>query len=103
MASGTDALYLSGRAIIDDGLLDRLEEARGETTALGQALPFVFDGSVMALAPTPFSAIGTASTTRSGESASRRVLTYLRFECSLELNSSMAPDLARRCSGFANC
>lgn len=54
LASGVDALYLSGRALLSDGLLDNLELARIEATGSEQAVPFPLAGVTMAMAPHGF-------------------------------------------------
>lgn len=54
LASGVDALYLSGRAVIPDDLFEKLELARIESAASGQPVPFFFGDVAVALAPHAF-------------------------------------------------
>ena len=54
LASGVDALYLSGRAAIAGELLERLEKIRCEAIELDARLPFQFGSLEMTLAPHAF-------------------------------------------------
>jgi hypothetical protein len=54
LASGVDALYLSGRAALPQTLLDRLDAARIEAEALDGELPFQFGNLAMLIAPHAF-------------------------------------------------
>lgn len=54
MASGVDALYLSGRASVPEQLLDRLEAARIEATAANRAVSFDLSGQEFAVLPHAF-------------------------------------------------
>ena len=54
LASGVDALYLSGRAALPSPLLDRLESAREEAIALDARPPFQFGALEMFIAPHSF-------------------------------------------------
>jgi hypothetical protein len=51
LASGIDALYLSGRANLPGELLGRLEVARGEADRAKSAVPFTLDGVDYQLKP----------------------------------------------------
>ena len=51
LASGVDALYLSGRANLPGELLGRLEVARGEADRSKAAVPFILDGVEYQLKP----------------------------------------------------
>jgi len=51
LASGIDALYLSGRAAVPSGLLDRLAEARVAAEMVSEAVPIELGGSEFAMAP----------------------------------------------------
>jgi len=51
IASGIDALYLSGRVHLVDSLLERLESAKARAQASGEAVPFEFSNVVFDLAP----------------------------------------------------
>lgn len=54
LASGVDALYLSGRAALRGELLERLETIRCEAIELDSRLPFQFGSLEMTLAPHAF-------------------------------------------------
>lgn len=54
VASGVDALYLSGRAPLPEPLLTRLETARELATTLGGSPPFQFGALEMSIAPHSF-------------------------------------------------
>ena len=54
LASGVDALYLSGRAALPQDLLDRLEAGRVEAEALDGSPPFQFGALPMLIAPHAF-------------------------------------------------
>jgi len=54
LASGVDALYLSGRAAPPASLLERLESARTEAVALDARPPFQFGALEMRIAPHSF-------------------------------------------------
>lgn len=54
MASGVDALYLSGRASLPRELLERLETARNEAVALEGEIPFELGGESFRIAPYAF-------------------------------------------------
>ena len=51
MASGVDAIYLTGRAPLPDSLLARLETSRAEANALDASPPFQFGALEMLMAP----------------------------------------------------
>jgi hypothetical protein len=51
LASGVDALYLSGRAALPGGLVDRLESGRKQSEELSSPLPFEFGGHQFNIAP----------------------------------------------------
>jgi len=51
LASGIDALYLSGRVSLGTELLHRLEVGRGQAETVGKALPFRFGQTDWELAP----------------------------------------------------
>jgi hypothetical protein len=50
LASGIDALYLSGRAVLSGSLLRRLEAGKGRAQASGEPVPFSFGGVEFGLA-----------------------------------------------------
>lgn len=54
LASGVDALYLSGRASLPAELIQKLEAARDEATSLGQATPLQLGEVAVVLAPHAF-------------------------------------------------
>ena len=54
LASGVDAIYLSGRAALPQSLLERLESAREEAIALAARPPFQFGALEMFIAPHSF-------------------------------------------------
>jgi hypothetical protein len=54
VASGVDALYLSGRAALPPSLVERLENARTEAVALDARPPFQFGALKMLMAPHAF-------------------------------------------------
>jgi len=54
LASGVDALYLSGRAALPDSLLARLEATRTLANELGGSPPFQFGAFEMLMAPHSF-------------------------------------------------
>ena len=54
LASGVDALYLSGRSSLPSELLERLEAARSEAEALDGSPPFQFGSLPMSIAPHAF-------------------------------------------------
>lgn len=54
LASGVDALYLSGRASVPEGLITRLESARTEAEMLEGSPPFQFGDLAMLIAPHSF-------------------------------------------------
>ena len=51
LASGVDALYLSGRASVPEELFDRLGESRSAAEAVGAAVPFAVGGTEFSLEP----------------------------------------------------
>ncbi|MFH1330025.1 MAG: hypothetical protein ABIJ48_05150 [Actinomycetota bacterium] len=51
LASGIDALYLSGRARLSESLLSRLELGKSRAQASGEPVPFEFGGVGFELAP----------------------------------------------------
>ena len=51
LASGIDALYLSGRAQLSDSLLDGLEAAKSRAQASGESVAFEFGGVAFEVAP----------------------------------------------------
>jgi hypothetical protein len=51
LASGVDALYLSGRGVIPAGVVDALEEIRAIAVQVNQPLPTVIDGLAVTVAP----------------------------------------------------
>ncbi len=51
LASGVDALYLSGRASVPEELFERLGESRSAAEAVGAAVPFAVGGTEFSLEP----------------------------------------------------
>ena len=51
LASGVDALYLSGWADLPESLLSRLEEGKKRAQSLGEAMAFSFGGIEFGLSP----------------------------------------------------
>src|SRR5665213_3472502 len=54
LASGVDALYLSGRALLPGELLARLDAVRATAVEFDASVPFDFGGMAFALAPHAF-------------------------------------------------
>jgi hypothetical protein len=54
LASGVDALYLSGRALLPGELLARLDDVRATAVEIDASVPFDFGGIAFALAPHAF-------------------------------------------------
>lgn len=75
LASGIDALYLSGHGTVSSGLLDDLEIAKERARAAGKPAPFDMGGGVLLLEPrgwgkypyrlqSPYGLIGVTDSTR---------------------------------------
>src|SRR5665213_3775914 len=54
LASGIDALYCSGRGLLPDDVLHRLELGRDEAEVTGESVPFEFGGVLFELMPHNF-------------------------------------------------
>ena len=76
VASGVDALYLSGHGELPSGLLEELETLRAAATSSKSGSSTSSQGDLSVSCPTAGGATASCSSTRLGESASRRVATF---------------------------
>ena len=94
LASGVDALYLSGNGYLSKGFLARLEEERLFADRASRAVPFELDGVVLGLAPHGWGKYRFCldhETGRVGFTASRRLPT-VRVQPRAEFLHAVGPE-----------